>query len=937
MVHGFLLIKQLYLAPNRSYRHNICRAEFANGVVEEIKFMKKTTFCRSIALILYSFLSSTLWAASNQTPTANTQSVVINEDTSSNITLTGTDPEGSALTYGIASNPTRGTLTCSGPSCRYTPSSNINGSDSFYFYVSDGSKNSRNAKVSITISAVNDLPTATAQSAISLNEDQSKSIYLSGSDIDRNTLTYSLYSNPSHGTATLSGSTVIYTPTANDNGSDSFTFRAHDGTGYSSPATISLTVNALNDVPTTSNTEVSMNEDTSKIFLLNANDVDGDTLSTSVSMATLSGSTYSTRYGSFTVSGIQITYTPNANFTGEDTFLFTVNDGISNAPQNSTVTINVNAVNDAPIVENLSGSSGNGKPTHFVMSATDEENDSITYRILTQPANGHAAIWNENRLVYIPETNFDGTDTFAIVASDGLSISESATITIEVSSDPIQFELNALSNDPNVSKTTTDSSQIFTLPLPNDPDCSALRSSQPVIPVSQNNTSRGYGGVVATHYRGLECGSANYKNTDTSIYIIANTGSAGDFEAYKIGDGYNIEASGLYLDNGTLLFPVTGGAEEHGGLVSYQVDRGTNSSQLVTNSLNTFYGSAVDSSPYYDNRTGLVYTMSANTPETCGDALSNNCGSIAVTDLYGEVLDRIDEDDNHHAWGSGGWIEVDGKLYGGFAVSSDSLGPVFTGTNTCTVASMNPIDTPDADNSTVSTTLSLETITDFGTDGCTPVADLESAIINGGIISDGTYLYVIAYGSDRADAYTYVHQLYPDLSAKQTFAIPADYSHSFTNGFYNSLLAGANGNIYITGLIDEASRRLNAIIEINPNTQDISVLYSEVLTSETNAFNTGHLYLDANGDEVMVFTGTGYGYVLRLADSEITQTFALGTNSRHIADATLISDGDGAADALMFVSADNVITIIPNTGLSESLNAPWPSPGQDRLRQRHFE
>ena len=76
-----------------------------------------------------------------------------------------------------------------------------------------------------------------------------KSITLAGSDPEGSSLTYALASNPSHGSAGLSGSTVTYTPSSNYNGSDSFTFTVSDGTATSSAATVSITVSSAIILP----------------------------------------------------------------------------------------------------------------------------------------------------------------------------------------------------------------------------------------------------------------------------------------------------------------------------------------------------------------------------------------------------------------------------------------------------------------------------------------------------------------------------------------------------------------------------------------------------------------------------------------------------------------------------------------------------------------
>ena len=100
-------------------------------------------------------------APTNHAPTANQQSITLDEDTSKAITLSGTDPDGDALTYTLTAQPSHGTLTGTAPNLTYTPTANYNGSDSFKFKVSDGKVESGEALVNITIqksSSVQPLP-----------------------------------------------------------------------------------------------------------------------------------------------------------------------------------------------------------------------------------------------------------------------------------------------------------------------------------------------------------------------------------------------------------------------------------------------------------------------------------------------------------------------------------------------------------------------------------------------------------------------------------------------------------------------------------------------------------------------------------------------------------------------------------------------------------
>ncbi len=164
------------------------------------------------------------------------------------IALTGSDVDGSALTYRVVSNPSHGTLSGTAPNLTYGPATNYNGPDSFTFVANDGTVDSAPAVVSITVTPVNDPPVATAQS-VTTAEDTAAAVTLTGSDVDGNVLTYRVVSSPSHGTLSGTAPNLTYRPAANYSGPDSFTFVANDGTVDSAPAVVSITVTPVNDPP----------------------------------------------------------------------------------------------------------------------------------------------------------------------------------------------------------------------------------------------------------------------------------------------------------------------------------------------------------------------------------------------------------------------------------------------------------------------------------------------------------------------------------------------------------------------------------------------------------------------------------------------------------------------------------------------------------------
>ncbi len=358
---------------------------------------------------------------SNQPPAANPQSVSVNEDTSLAITLSGSDPDSDPLTFQVTSSPAHGTLSGTAPNLTYTPAANYNGPDSFQFVVNDGTVNSSPATVSITVNPVNDAPVADAQSA-STNEDTAKVITLSGSDVDGDALTFQVTGSPAHGTLSGTAPNLTYTPAANYNGPDSFQFVVNDGTVNSSPAAVSITINPVNDAPVADAQSASTQEDTAVPVTLTGSDVENSPLTFAVLA--------SPSHGTLSGSAPALSYTPNTNFTGEDSFTFKVNDGsLDSAP--ATVSITITPVNDAPVADAQAVSTSQDTPLAITLTGSDVDGDVLAFNVETTPANGSLSGTAPN-LVYTPDPGFQGGDSFTFTASDGQASSAPAVVEITV-------------------------------------------------------------------------------------------------------------------------------------------------------------------------------------------------------------------------------------------------------------------------------------------------------------------------------------------------------------------------------------------------------------------------------------------------------------------------------------------------------------------------
>jgi hypothetical protein len=179
----------------------------------------------------------------NQAPVANTIVTSVDEDDSVSITLSGSDPEGSNVTYSVVIQPTNGTLSGTAPDLTYTPDTNYFGMDSFAYEVDDGGLTSAEALVSITVDPVNDAPVADDQS-VTVGLNSSVVITLSGLDPDGSNLTYTVATDPTNGTLSGVVPDLTYVSGTGFFGTDSFTYTVHDGSLTSSIATVSIAVDS---------------------------------------------------------------------------------------------------------------------------------------------------------------------------------------------------------------------------------------------------------------------------------------------------------------------------------------------------------------------------------------------------------------------------------------------------------------------------------------------------------------------------------------------------------------------------------------------------------------------------------------------------------------------------------------------------------------------
>jgi hypothetical protein len=348
-------------------------------------------------------------ASVNDPPTAANATITLLEDHTAPFTLAGADVDGDALTFSIVTPPAKGTLTGTGASRNYAPNANTNGNDPFTYQVSDG-QSATTAVVTLAVTPVNDQPVAQAQNANAV-EDQPLAIPLVASDGDGDTLTYTIATAPSHGTLTGTAPAVVYTPTANYHGPDSFAFVASDGAQTTAPATVSIDVASVNDPPTAANATVTLLEDQTKAFTLAGADVDGDAVTFSIVTPPAKGT--------LTGTGASRSYAPNANTNGNDPFTYQVSDGQS--ATTAIVTLAVTPVNDQPVAydDAAIATSGQTLTIHVADNDNDVEGDPLTVIMVEFWGSTHGtATFSGGDIFYTPLPGFTGSEEFRYTIRD---------------------------------------------------------------------------------------------------------------------------------------------------------------------------------------------------------------------------------------------------------------------------------------------------------------------------------------------------------------------------------------------------------------------------------------------------------------------------------------------------------------------------------------
>jgi len=335
------------------------------------------------------------------------------------------------VNYEIVSGPSNGTVSGSGAIMTYTPEADWSGDDGFVFRASEGDE-SAEATVTLLIRSVPDPPRALSDEA-TVDEDSAVSIYVLANDFDPEGDDFDVIAvgTPSSGTAEIEpAGTVRYTPDPDFHGSDSFNYVVEDVTGLSSSGEVTVTVFSVADGPVAVDDVLTVSEDTETWLSVLANDYhpDGGVLSLDSVGAADNGTT--------SLDGEDVRYLPDAEFQGEDSFVYGISDG-DGLTASATVTVTVTSSADAPnaVADVLAVDEDNPETFDPLANDSDPEGGLIFLDSVSSPSHGYTTMSaSAGTITYTPDADFFGADSFSYVVSDEGGLTSTGQVSVNVAS-----------------------------------------------------------------------------------------------------------------------------------------------------------------------------------------------------------------------------------------------------------------------------------------------------------------------------------------------------------------------------------------------------------------------------------------------------------------------------------------------------------------------
>ncbi|WP_240667839.1 tandem-95 repeat protein, partial [Vibrio parahaemolyticus] len=382
--------------------------------------------------------------------------------------------------------------------------------------VSDGVNPTASDSDSLVVNRVNDAPTV--ENAIA---DQVLSEDFDAYTIDLNevfkdsdsSLEFSVSGNNSIQISIVNGVATI-NPTADWNGKETITFTAKDPSGESVSQTVDFTVAPVVDIKADSTNVV---EDTPTIINVLGNDTfDGD--DKVVSLDTNNGPANGTV--SVNPDG-SVTYTPNDNYHGADSFTYIVTSG--GVSESTTVNVDVTPVNDAPVATNDTAITDEDTPVTIdvLPNDTDVDGDKLSIESASVPKEQGTVEVVNGKLVFTPAENFNGDAEITYTVTDGQLTDEAkVTVTVNPVNDAPTIKVDAVES---ITEDAVSTDTVVATLTVHDTD-----TSEDQLTVSLENNSNGYFVLVGDEVKLTQAGVDAVNNDELNLKDLTISASVSD-------------------------------------------------------------------------------------------------------------------------------------------------------------------------------------------------------------------------------------------------------------------------------------------------------------------------------------------------------------------------------------------------------------------------
>ncbi|NMU23074.1 tandem-95 repeat protein [Vibrio parahaemolyticus] len=382
--------------------------------------------------------------------------------------------------------------------------------------VSDGVNPTANDSDSLIVNRVNDAPTV--ENAIAdqeLSEDfATYTIDLNDAFKDSDSALNFSVSGNSNVLVSIENGIATITPTADWNGSETLMFTATDPSGESVSQTVNFTVAPVADIVADKATVV---EDTSTIIKVLGNDTFEGTdkvVSLDADNGPKNGTVIVNNDGT-------VTYTPDDNYVGKDTFTYVVTSG--GVSESTTVTVNVTPVNDAPVAkDDIATTQEDTAVTIDVLSNdTDVDGDKLSIQSATVPeAQGKVEIV-DGKLVFTPAENFNGHAEITYTVTDGQLTDEAkVTVTVNPVNDAPTIKVDAVES---ITEDAVNTDTVVATLTVRDTD-----TPEDQLTVSLENNSNGYFMLVGNEVKLTQAGVDAVNNDELNLKDLTISASVSD-------------------------------------------------------------------------------------------------------------------------------------------------------------------------------------------------------------------------------------------------------------------------------------------------------------------------------------------------------------------------------------------------------------------------